>query len=149
VGLARAHRDAVGAGRLCAYRRAVVLRQVPGVICEGMSFAHLVEGMRWRPQAPGRDEPCVADRPYCHRRLPGTDRITAQFAQVAKHYGVEIWVCPARRPQRKGVVESAINYITSSWWRSAPVGSPGQAQADLDRWAMLSRPVEKSPPFAG
>jgi len=65
---------------------------------------------------------------------PGSDRVTAQFAQVAKHYGVEVWVCPPRRPQRKGVVESAIKYITSSWWRTAPVASLGQAQADLDRW---------------
>jgi len=107
-----------------------------GVICEGMSFAHLVEGidgvlrrLGWTSRAWRTDR--MATVVY-----PGTDRITAQFAQVAKHYGVEIWVCPPRRPQRKGVVESAINYITSSWWRSAPVGSPGQAQADLDRWAI-------------
>jgi hypothetical protein len=67
---------------------------------------------------------------------PGTDRITAQFAQAAKHYGVEVWVCPPKRPQRKGVVEKAIQYVTRSWWRTAPVSSLGQAQADLDRWAV-------------
>lgn len=66
---------------------------------------------------------------------PGTDRLTAQFCQLAKHYGVEVRVCPPRRPQRKGVVEAAIKYLTRSWWRSAPVASLGQAQADLDRWA--------------
>jgi hypothetical protein len=33
-------------------------------------------------------------------------------------------------------VESAIKYITGSWWRTAPVSSLGQAQADLDRWAI-------------
>lgn len=31
----------------------------------------------------------------------GTDHITSQFAQLAKHHGVQVWVCPARRPQRK------------------------------------------------
>ncbi len=67
---------------------------------------------------------------------PGSDRITAPFAQLAKHYGVEVWVCPARRPQRKGVVEAAIKYVTRSWWRTAPVSNLGQAQADLDRWAI-------------
>jgi Mu transposase-like protein len=67
--------------------------------------------------------------------VPGSDRLTAEFVQVAKHYGVEVWVCPPRRPQRKGVVEAAIKYVTRSWWRSAPVASLGQAQADLDRWA--------------
>jgi hypothetical protein len=34
------------------------------------------------------------------------------------------------------VVEAAIKYITRSWWTSAPVASLGQAQADLDRWAI-------------
>jgi hypothetical protein len=47
-----------------------------------------------------------------------------------------VWVCPPRRPQRKGVVEAAIKYLTRSWWRTAPVASLGQAQADLDRWAL-------------
>jgi hypothetical protein len=67
---------------------------------------------------------------------PGTDRVTGQFAQLAKHYGVQVWVCPARRAQRKGVVEAAVKYITRSWWRTAPVSSLGQAQADLDRWVL-------------
>ena len=40
---------------------------------------------------------------------------------AAKHYGVEVSVCPPRRPQRKGVVEKAIQYLTRSWWRTAPV----------------------------
>ena len=60
----------------------------------------------------------------------------APFAQAAKHYGVEVWVCPPRRPQRKGVVEKAIQYLTRSWWRTAPVSTLGEAQADLDRWAV-------------
>jgi transposase len=107
-----------------------------GVICEGMSFAQLVEGIDGVLRRLGGTSRAWRTYRMATVVYPGSDRITAQFAQVAKHYGVEIWVCPPRRPQRKGVVESAINYITSSWWRSAPVGSPGQAQADLDRWAI-------------
>jgi hypothetical protein len=42
-------------------------------------------------------------------------------------------------------VESAINYITSSWWRTAPVSSLGQAQADLDRWAITVSDRRKRP----
>ena len=34
--------------------------------------------------------------------IPGTDRLTVEAAQLAKHYGVEIAVCPPRRAQRKG-----------------------------------------------
>jgi hypothetical protein len=49
-----------------------------------------------------------------------------------------VWVCPPRRPQRKGVVEAAIKYLTRSWWRTAPVASLGQAQADVDCWAVAT-----------
>ena len=52
--------------------------------------------------------------------VPGTDRLTVDAANLAKHYGVEIAVCPPRRAQRKGVVEKAIQYLTRSWWRTAP-----------------------------
>jgi Mu transposase-like protein len=66
--------------------------------------------------------------------VPDSDRLTVDAAQIAKHYGVEIAVCPPRRAQRKGVVERAIGYTTGSWWTSAAVIGPAQAQQDLDRW---------------
>ena len=65
---------------------------------------------------------------------PDSDRLRPEAAAMAKHYGVQVAVCPPKRPQRKGVVEKAIDYLTQSWWRSAPVSSSAQAQADLDRW---------------
>jgi hypothetical protein len=106
------------------------------VISEGMSFAHLVDAIdRVLRRLGGTTRAWRTDR-MATAVAPGTDRITAQFAQAAKHYGVEVWVCPPRRPQRKGVVEKAIQYVTRSWWRTAPVSSLGQAQADLDRWAV-------------
>ena len=106
------------------------------VICEGMSFAHLVDAIDGvLRRLGGTARAWRTDRMATVVHL-GTDRITAGFGQVAKHYGVEVWVCPPRRPQRKGVVEAAIKYITRSWWRTAPVASLGQAQADLDRWAL-------------
>jgi hypothetical protein len=67
--------------------------------------------------------------------VAGTDRLTVDAAQAAKHYGVEIAVCPPRRAQRKGVVEAAIKYLTRSWWRTAKVASMAAAQASLDRWS--------------
>ena len=67
---------------------------------------------------------------------PGTDRLQASFAAVAKHYGVGVDVCAPRRPRRKGVVEKAIDYLTQSWWRTARVGSVSQAQASADRWCV-------------
>jgi len=68
----------------------------------------------------------------CH---PGSGRVTASFAAVARHYGAGVRICPSRRGQRKGVVEKANHSAAQRWWRTladehALVG----AQADLDRF---------------
>ncbi|MCY4517919.1 MAG: hypothetical protein OXB99_11845 [Acidimicrobiaceae bacterium] len=68
---------------------------------------------------------------------PGTGKIQRSFAPVAKHYGVGVDPCPPRHPNRKGVVEKAIHYLTQRWWRTARVGSPAEAQAALDRWCVV------------
>jgi transposase len=110
--------------------------KVRAVICEGESFPHLGEAIDGVLRRLGGTTRAWRTDRMATVVTPGTDRITGQFAQLAKHYGVQVWVCPARRPQRKGVVEAAVKYITRSWWRTAPVSSLGQAQADLDRWVL-------------
>jgi transposase len=107
-----------------------------GVISEGMTFAHLVDALDGVLRRLGGTSRAWRTDRMASVVIPGSDRITSGFAQVAKHYGVEVWVCPPRRPQRKGVVEKAVQYLTRSWWRTAPVSGLGQAQADLDRWAL-------------
>jgi hypothetical protein len=42
--------------------------------------------------------------------------------------------CPPRHPNRKGVVEAAIHYLTQRWWRTAQVDTLAEAQASLDRF---------------
>lgn len=64
--------------------------------------------------------------------VAGTGRIRPSFVGVAKHYGVVVDPCPPRRPQRKGVVEKAIHYVSQRWWRTAAVTSIAQAQHSLD-----------------
>jgi hypothetical protein len=68
--------------------------------------------------------------------VPGTDRIQASFAPVAKHYGVGVDPCPPRHGNRKGVVEKAIGFITQRWWRTARVTSIIEAQASVDRFCV-------------
>lgn len=43
---------------------------------------------------------------------PRTARITPDAAALAKRYGTQIAVCPARRAQREGLVEAALKYLT-------------------------------------
>jgi len=64
--------------------------------------------------------------------IPGTRTLVPAFADACRHYGVGVDICPARRGNRKGVVEKANDYITQAWWRTADVTTPEQAQASLD-----------------
>jgi hypothetical protein len=66
--------------------------------------------------------------------IPGTRRLVPEFADACRYYGVGVDLCPARRGNRKGVVEKANHYLTQSWWRTADVATPEQAQASLDRF---------------
>jgi hypothetical protein len=71
----------------------------------------------------------------CH---PESGRISTSFAAVAKHYGVSVKICPARRGNRKGVVEKANHVAAQRWWRTlADEASVETAQASLDRWCSL------------
>ena len=103
-------------------------------IAERMDKAHLVTGIhqvlerlggtarRWR-----------VDR-MATILVPGTDRIQPSFSGVARHYAVAVDPCPPRRPNRKGVVEKAIQYITRRWWRNARVRDVAAAQRSLDKF---------------
>jgi hypothetical protein len=105
-----------------------------GVFSEGLSGAHVIESLdgvlrrlggtarRWRTDR-------MAGVVY-----PGSDRLLPEFAACAKHYGVGVDICPARRAKRKGVVEAAVKYLTRSWWCSAAVATAGEAQMGLDRF---------------
>ncbi len=53
----------------------------------------------------------------CH---PGTGKVTASFAGVAKRYAVSVAICPPRRGNRKGVVEKANDSAAQRWWRTLP-----------------------------
>jgi transposase len=108
--------------------------RVRGVFSEAMSFAHLaaaLDQLLRRFGATARSWRTDRMATFVH---PGSDRLRAEAAELAKHYGVAVAICPAERPQRKGAVEKGIDYLTRSWWTSAPVTTPAQAQADLDRF---------------
>jgi len=66
---------------------------------------------------------------------PGTGRVSASFAAVAKHYAVTVKACPPRRGNRKGVVEKANHVAAQRFWRTLGDDvSVEQAQARLDAW---------------
>jgi transposase len=69
---------------------------------------------------------------------PGSGRVSASFAGVAKHYGVSVAICPPRRGNRKGVVEKINHTAAQRWWRTlADEMTVEQAQADVVRFARV------------
>jgi Mu transposase-like protein len=103
---------------------------------DGQSFPHLIEALDGVLRRLGGTARSWRTDRMATVVYPGTDRLRPEAAAAAKHHGVTIAVCPANRPQRKGVVGKGVQYVTGSWWRSAPVSTPAQAQADLDRWSV-------------
>jgi transposase len=115
------------------------------VFCEQQTFGHLAGAMHEILVALGGTPRVWRTDRMATVVVAGTDRLTADAAQLAKHYGVEVAVCPPRRAQRKGVVEAAVKYLTRNWWRSAPVATPAEAQQDLDRWCARVADQRKRP----
>lgn len=116
-----------------------------GVFCEQMTFGHLAAAMHRVLVALGGTPRVWRTDRMATVVIPGTDRLTAEAAQLAKHYGIDVAVCPPRRAQRKGVVEAAIKYTTRNWWRAVQVTTIAEAQADLDAWSERVADQRKRP----
>lgn len=108
--------------------------RIRAVLSEGESFPELAAALDGILRRLGGTARCWRTDRMATLVEPGSGRLRAEAAELAKHYGVTVVVCPPRRAQRKGVVEAAIRYLQRSWWRSAPAATPTQAQASLDRW---------------
>ncbi|HEY3945480.1 MAG TPA: hypothetical protein VGL78_09655 [Solirubrobacteraceae bacterium] len=106
------------------------------VFCEQMTIGHLAGAVHEILVGLGGSSRVWRVDRMATAVIPGTDRLNPQFAQLAKHYGVEVAICPAHRPQRKGVVEAAIKFIGGRWWRTARAGSMLAAQQSLDTFTL-------------
>jgi len=106
------------------------------VLCEQMTFGHLAQALHEVLVALGGTARVWRTDRMATAVIPGTDRLNPQFAQMAKHYGAAVAICPPHRPQRKGVVEAAIRLLGARWWRTARADSMAAAQQHLDRWTV-------------
>jgi hypothetical protein len=108
------------------------------VLAEAEDQPHLIDGLdRVTRALGGVSKVWRFDRmaTVCH---PASGKVTASFAAVAKHYGVSVAICPARRGNRKGVVEKANHVAAQRFWRSLPDDVTIEAaQRKLDDWCAL------------
>jgi transposase len=110
--------------------------RIRAVVSDGMDFAHVVAALDGVLRRLGGTTRSWRTDRMATIVAPGSDRLRAEAAELAKHYGVTIAVCPRYRPQRKGVVEASIRYIGRSWWRTARVATAAEAQRSLDLWCV-------------
>ena len=110
--------------------------RIRAVLSDGEDFAHLAGALDELLRRFSGTARCWRTDRMATIVAPGSGRLRAEAAELAKHYGVTVLVCPPRRAQRKGVVEAAIRYLQRSWWRSADAPTPATAQASLDRWCV-------------
>jgi transposase len=110
--------------------------RIRAVLSDGVDFAHLVSALDGVLRRLGGTTRCWRTDRMATLVEPGTDRLRSEASELAKHYGVTVAICPPRRAQRKGVVEAAIRYLGRSWWRTARVADPAEAQRSLDRWCV-------------
>ena len=108
-----------------------------GYLSSSMDQAHLIEGLdQVSRKLGGLTQRWRFDR-MATVVSPGSGKVTASFAPVAKHYGVGIDICPPRRGNRKGVVEKAIHGAAQRWWRTMPDDvTPEQAQASWEAFCV-------------
>ena len=73
-----------------------------GCFSEGESFPHLAEALDGVLRRLGGTARSWRTDRMATVVYPGSDRLRPEAAAIAKHYGVQVAVCPANRPQRKG-----------------------------------------------
>ncbi|WP_395474462.1 hypothetical protein [Saccharopolyspora spinosa] len=90
-----------------------------GRLCPSMDQPHLIDALDRVTRALGG---CTGVWRFDRMATvinPGTGRVQASFAAVAKHYGVQVRACPPRRGNRKGVVEKANHVAAQRFWHPA------------------------------
>jgi transposase len=91
-----------------------------GVLAESTDGPHLVEALhRVAERLGGLTREWRFDRMSTVAN-PHSGELNVTFAQVAKHYGITVKLCPPRRGNRKGVVEKANHTAAQRWWRTLP-----------------------------
>jgi transposase len=108
--------------------------RVRGVLAESADQPHLVEAIDGVLRRFGGTARVWRTDRLATVVVPGTGDVQPSFVPVAKHYGVTVAPCPARRANRKGSVESAVRFVCGRWWRTMTAATIAQAQVSLDRF---------------
>jgi len=89
----------------------------------------------WFGGAPGR---VIIDNPKCAitRACVYEPEVQRAYAECAEGYGFRIDPCPPRDPQKKGIVESGVKYVKTSFLPLREFRSLDDANRQVQAWAM-------------
>jgi len=108
--------------------------RVRGVLAESTDQPHLVEAIDGVLRRFGGTARVWRTDRLATVVVPGTGDVQPSFVPVAKHYGVTVQPCPARRANRKGSVEASVRFVCGRWWRTMTAATIAEAQGSLDRF---------------
>jgi transposase len=106
--------------------------KVRGVLAKKMDQPHLTESMDQVLRRLGRTTGTWRTDRLATVIVPGTRDVQPSFTPVAKHYGAVVELCPPRRGNRKGAVESSVRFVSGRWWRTMTATTPEEARRSLD-----------------
>jgi transposase len=108
--------------------------RIRGALAESLDQPHLIEAIDAILRRLGGTARVWRTDRLATVIVPGTGDVQPSFAPVATYYGVTVAPCPPRRGNRKGVVESAVRYVSGRWWRTLDEPTMESAQRSLDRF---------------
>jgi transposase len=117
-----------------------------GVLAESTDQAHLIEAMDAVMRRLGGTARTWRTDRLATVIVPGSAKVQASFAPVAKHYGAIVTPCPPRRGNRKGAVECGVKFCCGRWWRTMTATTPAEAQVSLDRFWSTTGDARLRPP---
>jgi transposase len=120
--------------------------RVRGVLAEALDQPHLVEAMDGVLRRLGGTARVWRTDRLATVIVPGTGDVQPSFVPVARHYGVVVEPCPARRANRKGSVEAAVRFVCGRWWRTMTATTMAEAQGSLDRFCATVGDARPRPP---
>ena len=116
------------------------------VLTDSMDQAHLIEAIDGVLRRLGGTARAWRTDRLATVIVPGSARVQASFAPVAKHYGALVVPCPPRRGNRKGAVECGVKFMCGRWWRTMTATTPEAAQRSVDHFWATTGDARLRPP---
>ena len=117
-----------------------------GALAESTDQAHLIEAMDAVMRRLGGTARTWRTDRLATVIVPGSAKVQASFAPVAKHYGAIVTPLPTAAGQPQGSCRVRVKFCCGRWWRTMTATTPAEAQVSLDRFWSTTGDARLRPP---